>query len=230
MGLADRKTTVGRLLPKSLAKILRLGGDAKLPGGTVATGGQRGASEFPAALYSRLAAERPGNLFVSPFSIHTALAMVASGAAGETERQMVETLHLASDPAARAASLQALRSHLDEARTRSGITLDVANRAWVQKSYALLPSFTSGLEQVFGATMASADFVDNTEGVRREINSWVQDQTRGRIRDLLAPGGLPDLIATSHATGYLLYCKNDPGATSDSSCRGSSWSVSARSP
>jgi serine protease inhibitor len=53
-----------------------------------------GNSQFGWDLYHRLAAAHPGeNIFFSPYSISTALAMTAEGARGETAREMGALLH-----------------------------------------------------------------------------------------------------------------------------------------
>ena len=52
-----------------------------------------GNSTFALDLYQKLK-ERQGNLFFSPFSISTALAMTSTGARGETEMEMTNVLHL----------------------------------------------------------------------------------------------------------------------------------------
>jgi serpin B len=173
------------------ARILAALLPAVLPAGaTAAEVRADGEAQFAAALYAQLASAENGNLFLSPYSIHAALAMVASGAAGETERQMVETLRLPAGREERAALLRALGDRLEAARAKADVTLDAANRVWSQKSFPLLPAFTAGLEKTFGAGIATADFTADAEGARREINGWVEDRTRQRIRDLLAQGVL----------------------------------------
>src|SRR5262245_43289401 len=52
----------------------------------------RANNQFAFDLYAKLATT-PGNLFVSPFSISTALAMVDAGAAGTTDQELRQTLH-----------------------------------------------------------------------------------------------------------------------------------------
>ena len=55
-----------------------------------------GNARFATDLYARLRTE-PGNLFVSPFSISTALAMTSAGAKGKTHEEMVKVLNLPGD-------------------------------------------------------------------------------------------------------------------------------------
>ena len=51
-----------------------------------------GNNKFALELYQKLHS-REGNLFLSPYSISTALAMTYAGARGETERQMADVLN-----------------------------------------------------------------------------------------------------------------------------------------
>ena len=52
-----------------------------------------GNSSFAFNLYQQLKKNNTGNLFYSPYSISTALAMTYAGAAGDTEKQMSSALH-----------------------------------------------------------------------------------------------------------------------------------------
>jgi serine protease inhibitor len=56
----------------------------------------QGNNQFAVDLYGKVK-KRPGNLFFSPFSIASALAMTYAGAEGETAREMAATLHLPAD-------------------------------------------------------------------------------------------------------------------------------------
>jgi serpin B len=51
-----------------------------------------GNTAFACDLYAQLRSS-PGNLFFSPYSISTALAMTYAGARGSTEAQMAQVLH-----------------------------------------------------------------------------------------------------------------------------------------
>ena len=67
-----------------------------------------------ADLYRFLAA-KPGNLFFSPYSISTALAMTYAGARGETEKQMGQVLHFGKDQRQLHSSFGELQSQLSNA-------------------------------------------------------------------------------------------------------------------
>ncbi|MCX7820041.1 MAG: serpin family protein [Kiritimatiellae bacterium] len=144
-------------------------------------------NEFSASLYREVASDEK-NLIVSPFSVRTAMAMVAAGADTTTEAELVRGLRLASDRVERAARLRSVQRRIASFSGQRDVTLESACRFWSQRDYGLLPDFVRSVESVFEATPALADFVNNAEGVRREINKWVEERTRRRIRELVPPG------------------------------------------
>ncbi len=161
---------------------------------TVAAG--NGAFAFD--LYVR-AAEREGNLFFSPFSLSTALAMTYAGARGATAAQMAATLHfelpdVQLHPAFNAVDLAlASRNELPAAYSGQGFELSVVNAIWGQRGYAFRATFLDILAANYGAGLRLADFSAAPEAARAEINGWVQGATRNRVRDLLPPGSVSDL-------------------------------------
>jgi len=81
-----------------------MAGFAALPAAPAAPGPEAQAvtdanTAFALDLYARLRTQ-PGNLFYSPFSISSALAMTSAGAAGDTLAEMAKTLHLPADQTA----------------------------------------------------------------------------------------------------------------------------------
>lgn len=129
-------------------------------------------------------AEGPGNAVVSPSSIWEALAMLHQGARGKTAAEIAGVLGLPDDRAAIGVAAAAFRAGLAEARS-TAITLDTANRLWVQRRKALQPDFTTALEQWFGAGAGVVDFKMDHEAARKEINGWVSERTSGKIPELL---------------------------------------------
>lgn len=148
-----------------------------------------GADRFACELYGRFR-RNTGNLFFSPASIHSSLAMTSTGARGTTLDEMVAVLHLPKDPPARLATgdLGRFYSVIDRP-----YELAVANALWGQSGIAWESDFRTSLAERFGAGFEEADFADHPDEARRRINAWVADRTRSRIQTLLPPGAVSEL-------------------------------------
>jgi serpin B len=147
-----------------------------------------GNNEFAFDLYGRLR-RGEGNLFFSPYSIATALAMTSTGAKGDTDREIARVLHVPDDPEARHAGFKALIASingegLSEPRPD---TLVSANALWLQQGEPFLSAFVEAAKSFYGAAPFEVDFMSATESARRTINAWVEKQTAEKIRDLVGP-------------------------------------------
>jgi len=156
-----------------------------------------GNTEFAFDLYQELFNEEE-NLFYSPYSLSTALAMTYAGARGETERQMAQALHYTLPQAQLHPAFNALDQALDSRgegedekvlRQSSGqaFRLHIANALWGQQGYSFLEAFLDTQAGNYGAGLRVVDF-RQAEEARRLINQWSSDQTGRRIQDLLPPG------------------------------------------
>ncbi len=146
-----------------------------------------GNTDFALDLYARLRTN-DGNLFFSPHSISTCLAMVYAGARGDTEKQMARVMHFDADQAQFHSAFGALQDQLNAARKKKEFDFNLANGLWAQKNHPFLPAFLDLVKQRYEANVEQVDFGTGAEPARREINDWVSAKTRGKITDLLAPG------------------------------------------
>lgn len=154
----------------------------------------RGNSTFCFELYQQLR-DRDGNLFFSPYSISTALAMTYGGARGETETEMAAVLHLSGEQAAVHGGFSHLQTQLNAVQEKGNVQLSIANALWAQQGYAFLDSFLELTKSHYGAGVRFVDFAGNTEAARVEINTWVEEQTREKIKDLIKQGMLEPATA-----------------------------------
>src|SRR4051794_31144821 len=124
----------------------------------------RGNTTFGLDLYAQLR-RSPGNTFLSPFSLSTALAMTYAGARGETARQMAEVLHFpfATDRVKAAFEYLIKSLRPGDATGNRGYQLHTANALWGQQGYHFLPDFVETLRGPFGATFEEVDFRAATE-------------------------------------------------------------------
>lgn len=146
-------------------------------------------NDFGFRLYAELAKEK-GNLFFSPYSISNALAMTYAGARSTTAEQMKTALHLLQEPAVLHPAFREINEALLGKDPKRPFELRVANRLFGQMDYGFLPEFLKIGAKYYGGGLQEVDFVGDTEGSRRLINKWVEDQTNGRIQDLIQKGML----------------------------------------
>lgn len=144
-------------------------------------------NEFAVDLYRNLAADE-GNLFFSPASISTALAMTWVGAGGETAEETRKVLHLGPDRKQVLANFSQLLNGL--AGSDSTFTLNVANRLWGQQDFSFKSDYKSHIKTYFGGGFETVDFRSRPDEQRLTINQWVARQTENQIQDLLPAGSI----------------------------------------
>ena len=166
----------------------------------------RGNTAFALSLYQRLSSTE-GNLFLSPFSISTALAMTFAGARGNTAREMAAALHFSMEGEELHLAFAGLKGQLLEAEGQGGVRLKVANALWPQIGYPFLPEYLALLERCYGTTATPVDYARAAEEARQTINRWVERETEQKIKDLIPPGVLAPLTRLVLTNG--IYFKGD---------------------
>ena len=112
-----------------------------------------GNTAFALDLYDQLKTGS-GNLFFSPYSISTCLAMTYAGARAGTEKQMGQTLHFEKDQRQLHSSFGELQRQLTEASKLEGIELNIANALWTPKDPPLLPAFLQVTKSEYQANVS----------------------------------------------------------------------------
>jgi serpin B len=154
----------------------------------------RGNNRFALELYTKLAQEKKNeNLFFSPYSISTALAMTYAGAKGNTEKQMADVLHFELPQDKLHPAFASLEKRLNEGGKKGVYELNVANALWGQKGYKFLDSFIEQVNKNYSAGLNEVDFKKDAEGTRQTINKWIENKTKDKIREPIKPGILNEL-------------------------------------
>src|SRR5512140_444237 len=144
---------------------------------------------FALDFYGRIR-QPEGNLFFSPFSISAAFAMVYAGAREGTADEISRVFHFPLDQERLHAVYRALLKSLDTGTTMGGYRLDIASRLWGEQTFEFLPEYLGITRGQYGAELAKADFQQNAEGARKEINQWVSDRTEKKIPELFPAGSV----------------------------------------
>lgn len=147
---------------------------------------------FACDLYTQLKGEE-GNLFFSPYSISTALAMTYAGARGNTAIQMAEVLHFNLDQETLHAAFSTLSKHLQDLEKGGDIALKIANALWIQESLELLEEFLKLNKQYYESRLFRVNFETALAEARIKINEWVAEKTYEKIQELLQREDLDSL-------------------------------------
>jgi serpin B len=161
-------------------------------------------------------AEKDKNVFISPLSISMALGMTLNGANGETKEAMQNALELAglSDQQINEnyQSLIDLLVGLDPK-----VKFQIANSIWYRNDFAFKESFININKKYFYAKVAGLDFTNPQSA--NIINSWVEDNTNGKIKkivDQIEPQIVMFLINAIYFKGTWTY-EFDKNQTQDDS-------------
>jgi len=144
-------------------------------------------NKFAFDLYSEMDKSEDGNIFYSPYSISAALAMTYEGAKGQTADEMKSVFHFPEKSILRpnfAAIYNNINKGAEDYELRTG------NALWVQQDYPFLEDYTSRVEKYYGGKAANLNFVEETEKSRQTINSFIEEQTNNKIKDLIPVGFL----------------------------------------
>ncbi|XP_019842014.1 serpin B4-like [Bos indicus] len=154
-------------------------------------------------LFHQIRKSEKENIFYSPFSISSALAMTYLGARGNTASQMQKVLHFSEiaantkggatkDPVEKPGNVhhhfQKLLTELK--KSTDAYELSVANRLYGEKEFRFLQEYMDNVQKYYLASVESADFISAAEESRKMINSWVESQTNGRIKNLFPQNSL----------------------------------------
>ena len=121
----------------------------------------------------------------SPASIHIALGMTYAGARGATADEMARTLRYGATVHDQFRVLLASLAKLEH----KDQSFRMANRLFAHAKYDWSKSFLALTDKNYSAALEPVDF-GNPEPVRKHINTWVEDQTNKKIKDLLPKGSL----------------------------------------
>jgi serpin B len=142
-------------------------------------------NQFAFDLYSELDKSEQGNIFYSPYSISAALAMTYEGAKGTTADEMKSVFHFPESNILRP-NFAGIYNDINQGN--KAYELRTGNALWVQNDFPFLEDYTSRVEKYYGGKAANLDFVSETEQSRQTINSFIEQQTNNKIKDLIPAG------------------------------------------
>ncbi|GJN28043.1 hypothetical protein PR202_gb16138 [Eleusine coracana subsp. coracana] len=172
---------------------------------------QAGQSALAARLLKHISASSAGkgrNLVFSPLSIHVALALMSTAAAGETLNQILAVVGtLSREDLAEFVRDTVIDHVLADRSGVGGPSVAFACGTWTDKRWKLNPSYVDTVVDTFKGDSSVVDFRNKPVESRKQINAWVARATKNLITQVLNPNsGNRDTV---HVVANAIYFKGD---------------------
>ncbi|NXI67304.1 OVAL protein, partial [Anseranas semipalmata] len=146
------------------------------------------------------------NICYSPLSIISALAMVYLGARDNTRTQIDKVVHFDQIPGfgesieSQCGTSVSVHSSLTDILTQitkpsDNYSFSLASRLYAEETYPILPEYLQCVKELYKGGLESISFQTAADQARELINSWVESQTNGIIKNILQPSSVDSQTA-----------------------------------
>ena len=151
-------------------------------------------NQFAIAMYKQIngqTEQADKNVFFSPYSLSTAMAMLYAAAEGETKAQIQKTFYYPSmdilNPNSAALYNQFNKPNPD-------YKLATVNDLWMQQGLMPTKSYVDTVQRYYGGQVTTLDFESNPNPSRLIINKKIAKHTNQMIPELLPKGSIPSSV------------------------------------
>jgi len=127
------------------------------------------------------------NVFFSPYSLSTAMAMVYAAAEGETKAQIQKTFHYPA-PAILNPNSAALYNQFN--KPNPDYKLATVNDLWMQQGLTPTKSYIDTVQRYYSGQVTALDFEGSPDSARQTINKKIVEKTKQMIPELLPKGSI----------------------------------------
>jgi len=143
-------------------------------------------NQFAIDLYQQInkqAKQAENNIFFSPYSLSTAIAMLYAAAEGETKQQIQKTFHYPT-PAILNPNSAALYNQFN--KPNPNYDLSTVNDLWMRQGLSPIQNYLHTVQRYYGGKVTNLDFKNSPEPSRQTINKTIAKHTKQMIAELLA--------------------------------------------
>ena len=158
-------------------------------------------NEFAWKFFKEVSKGEQEDVFVSPLSVTYALGMLANGAVGDTQKEILEGLELRSGKVDDINSL-CHQLMIESPKLDKSTQLSMANAVVANKNKQLKPDFKNVVEKQYQALVTNQDF--SSPATLSFINQWASDHTQGMVPKILErinPDGVSYLLNALYFKG-----------------------------
>ena len=147
-------------------------------------------NQFAIELYQQInkqPKQAENNVFFSPYSLSTAMAMLYVAAEGETKHQIQKTFHYPT-PAILNPNSAALYNQFN--KPNPNYELSTANDLWMRLGLSPNQTYLDTVKRYYGGQVTNLDFASRPEPPRQTINKTIANHTKQMIPELLPEGSI----------------------------------------
>lgn len=130
------------------------------------------------------------NLVFSPLLLQVVLSLIAAGSNGSTRQQLLSFLESESVEELNRFASEVISVALADGSAHGGPKLCFVNGVWVDGSVCLKETFNHIVDHIYKATYQRVDFQTKATEVTNEVNSWIERNTNGLIKELIPFGSV----------------------------------------
>lgn len=125
---------------------------------------------------------------MSPYSVSTVMAMLSTGAKGETLKQMKKVFSFPK----KSIMLKGYKTTIPHLNDNKDIILKTGINIFVMKGFSLLSDFKKDVKENFKSDVETVDFTKSTAAAKK-INEWAEEMTNKKIKNVVSSDSLgPD--------------------------------------
>ena len=154
-------------------------------------------NQFAIELYQQInkqPKQSENNVFFSPYSLSTAMAMLYAAAEGETKQQIQKTFHYPS-PAILNPNSAALYNQFN--KPNPNYDLSTVNDLWMRQGLSPNQTYLDTVKRYYGGQVTNLDFEGSPDPGRQTINKTIANHTKQMIPELLPDVLLMDISLQS---------------------------------
>ena len=147
-------------------------------------------NQFAIAMYQQINGQpdqADKNVFFSPYSLSTVMAILYAAAEGETKAQIQKTFHYPA-PAILNPNSAALYNQFN--KPNPDYKLATVNDLWMQQGLTLNKSYADTVQHYYSGQVTALDFEGSPDPARQTINKKIADKTKQLIPELLPKGSI----------------------------------------
>uniref|UniRef100_A0A1B6E0Z1 Serpin domain-containing protein n=1 Tax=Clastoptera arizonana TaxID=38151 RepID=A0A1B6E0Z1_9HEMI len=144
----------------------------------------KASNHFSLDIYKETSKIEKGNVLACPLSLEFILAVTSTGSYGETQEEIIDTLHLPNEISRVQSGFKSLLSTIDKSN------VVIATQLFIGSEYQIDQKFAKQADENFQSGVQNVDFQNSPRNAVQAINSFISEKTNGKIQEIVQIGAI----------------------------------------